>query len=39
MVMQASTVSSLTLQYQTVATGAALAFTASDIIAVIAVAF
>lgn len=39
MVMQSSTPNSLTLQYQTVATGGALAFTASDIVAVIAVPF
>lgn len=39
MVQTASTTSSLTLQYQTLSTGAALAFTASDIVAVIAFAF
>lgn len=38
-VVQSSTTNSLTLQYQTISTGAALAFTASDIVAVIAFAF
>lgn len=39
MVMQSSTTTSLTLQYQTVSTGAAKAFTASDIVSVIAFAY
>lgn len=38
-VVQSSTTTSLTLQYQTISTGAALAFTASDIVSVIAFAY
>jgi hypothetical protein len=39
MVEQSSTVSSVTVQYQTVATGTALAFTASDIVGFICMGF
>jgi hypothetical protein len=39
MVMQSSTTNSLTLQYQTVSTGAAKAFTASDIVSVIVLGY
>lgn len=39
MVVQSSTTTSLTLQYQTVSTGVAKAFTASDIVSVIAFAY
>lgn len=39
MVQQSSTTTSITLQYQTLSTGVALAFTASDIVAVSAMAF